>query len=477
MLRGSAIVLALGLLGLALGFAREWLLVRAWGAGVLSDGFIVGVFLPEAVRMTLSTGLLGSVALTLWAAHRDGPRAGPWSALLGAQLGALGLAAALLLALAPGVWVGLVGPGLAEAARGVGTQVLAVAAWALPFLLLAAWLTVFHHAEERFFWPAAGGVLFNGPPVAYLVLLGGRARPEVLALAQVAGAALACAVLVPRAWRAGWRPWGRDLPWRDSLVFYRRLLPLLASGAASQGGVWLERVLASFLDAGSVTVVHLARKLMGLPAMLITALSQVALARLVGSGERARVLAQALGLAALVASPAALATVALAPLLARWILPDAAGTATLAALVALFALALVPAGWNALLARWFYAHGETLQPTRVEVLGMGVQVAVTAGAFPLLGVYAFPAGTLAGVGWVWWRLLRRTPLRLHRFRLLGHLALLALVLLGLTYSPLPWAAPLTAGALLLALGLAGLAWGALLARTRARAKGHGEAGP
>lgn len=468
MLRGSAIVLALGLLGLALGFAREWLLVRAWGAGELSDGFIVGVFLPEAARMTLSTGLLGSVALALWAAHRGGPRAGPWSALIGGQLLALGLALALTVWAAPGVWVHWVGPGLAGPALAVGGRVLAVAAWALPFLFLAAWLSVFHHAEERFFWPAAGGILFNGPPVAYLALLGARARPEVVALAQVAGAALACAVLLPGAWRAGWRPWARRLPWGESAVFYRRLGPLLASSGASQAGVWLERFLASYLESGSVTLVHLARKLMGLPAMMVTALSQVALARLVGSGERERVLAQALGFAGLVAMPAALAACALAPLVADWVLPPASDRGALAALVGLFALALVPAGWNALLARWFYAHGDTLHPTRIEIAGTLVQMAGTAGAFPWLGLYAFPVGTLAGALYVWWRLMGDGPQARARPLLLGGLGLLSLVLAGLWLRPLPWEDPGPALAALAALVLAGTGLGGWLARRLAR---------
>ena len=46
--------------------AREWLLVAAWGAGSRSDGFLVAVFLPEALRMTLAAGLLAAAALPLY---------------------------------------------------------------------------------------------------------------------------------------------------------------------------------------------------------------------------------------------------------------------------------------------------------------------------------------------------------------------------------------------------------------------------
>lgn len=47
---GSAFWLTLAtLLGLCLGFAREWLLVASWGAGERSDAFLIALFLPEAL--------------------------------------------------------------------------------------------------------------------------------------------------------------------------------------------------------------------------------------------------------------------------------------------------------------------------------------------------------------------------------------------------------------------------------------------
>lgn len=61
---GSTLWLTLATLtGLAAGFAREWLLVAAWGAGGQSDAFLVSMFLPEALRMSLAAGLLSAAAL------------------------------------------------------------------------------------------------------------------------------------------------------------------------------------------------------------------------------------------------------------------------------------------------------------------------------------------------------------------------------------------------------------------------------
>ena len=76
---GSTLWLTLATLtGLAAGFAREWLLVAAWGASGRSDAFLVSLFLPEALRMALAAGLLSAAALPLYQQRSaQAPRRGP----------------------------------------------------------------------------------------------------------------------------------------------------------------------------------------------------------------------------------------------------------------------------------------------------------------------------------------------------------------------------------------------------------------
>ncbi|WP_337883982.1 lipid II flippase MurJ, partial [Chromobacterium haemolyticum] len=97
---GPAALLTLATLaGLLAGFAREWLLVAAWGAGGRSDAFLVAMFLPEALRTLLAGGLLSAALLPLWQAQTPARR-GAWLAgQLRHWLGVgLGLAALLSLA-------------------------------------------------------------------------------------------------------------------------------------------------------------------------------------------------------------------------------------------------------------------------------------------------------------------------------------------------------------------------------------------
>src|SRR5579872_2128085 len=96
-LLGSTLWLTLATLtGLAAGFAREWLLVAAWGAGGRSDSFLVALFLPEALRMALAAGLFSAAALPLYQQRAPAEKAA-WLGALAPRLLLCGLLLALLL--------------------------------------------------------------------------------------------------------------------------------------------------------------------------------------------------------------------------------------------------------------------------------------------------------------------------------------------------------------------------------------------
>ncbi|MDR6354268.1 peptidoglycan biosynthesis protein MviN/MurJ (putative lipid II flippase) [Pseudomonas psychrotolerans] len=133
---GSTLWLTLATLaGLVLGFAREWLLVHAWGAGLTSDAFLVALFLPEAVRTALAAGLLSNAALPLYQQRLGADRA-RWLEALAPSMLLLGAGLALLLTLGAGAWTGVVGAGLSETGGELAAEALKILAWCLPGLLL-----------------------------------------------------------------------------------------------------------------------------------------------------------------------------------------------------------------------------------------------------------------------------------------------------------------------------------------------------
>ncbi|PQZ85579.1 MULTISPECIES: lipid II flippase MurJ [Pseudomonas] len=396
---GSAVWLTLAtLLGLCLGFAREWLLVAAWGAGERSDAFLIALFLPEALRMSLAGGVLSAAALPLYLARKDNERLG-WLAVLFPALLVVALVTSLVLTLLAPWLVQVLGPGLAASATVLAASNLQVVAWCVPGLMLHALFSIPLQASERFVLAGLGSLLFNLPPVMYLALAGTATQPHTLALACLAGSLLMPLALLPSVWRQGWRPWH----WQRSMTPLRelgqRIGPLLLSNGASQGLALIERLVASLLGEGAVTWVNLARKLMNLPLIALMSLNQVLLGMMSRrqGDERLALLKRGLETASVLTLPAGVGLVAAAPSLVALLLPRQSADSPLPLLLAWFAVPLVFGAWNALLARYAYAAGDTRQPLRCELLGSLVNVLLL-GALPFVfGLAGIPLAALAGV--------------------------------------------------------------------------------
>lgn len=386
------------LLGLCLGFAREWLLVTSWGAGEQSDAFLIGLFLPEALRISLAGGLLSAAALPLFL-QRSGQRQLDWLAAMLPALAGLALLLSLLIyATAPWL-VKLLGPGLAAPASAQAANNLQVLVWCIPGLMLHALFTVALHARERFVLAGLGSLLFNLPPVIYLSLNGLNSEPLQLARYCLLGSLLMPLILLPALWALGWRPWHWRQPGAELRELGQRIGPLLLSSAASQGLTLLERLVASLLGEGAVTWVNLARKLINLPLVALMSLNQVLLSmmsRRQGS-ERLQMLRRGIESASLLTLPAGVGLIAAAPSLVTLMLPEHGNQSPLPHLLAWFAVPLVMGCWNALLARYAYADGDTRLPLRCELLGSAVNAVLLAVLPFAFGLAGLPLAASAGV--------------------------------------------------------------------------------
>jgi len=385
--------------GLALGFGREWLLVDAWGAGARTDGFLVALFVPEAIRMTLAAGLLSSAALPLFQ-RVAAPQQPRWIAT---QLGSLlltGVLIALVLSVASTLWVTVIGPGMAPAVRQVAASSLMLLAWTVPLVMVHALAAAVGQAKEHFMLAGLGSFLYNLPAVIVLLLQRSHTQERTLALAFVAGAVLMMLSVLPLLWRAGWRPWQWNWNGSDARALYRKLGPLLVSAGASQGLVLLERICASFLGEGAITVVNLARKLVNLPLVALMSLNQVVLARMTRLAGDAAARRHALQIGLLVTAsmtlPAAVGMVGAAPSLVELFLPAGMAQGQLPLLLAWFACVIVFGAWNALLARYAYATGDTVLPMRCELQGSALNAAALLLVPALTGAAGIAWAALAG---------------------------------------------------------------------------------
>lgn len=444
---GAAGLLALvTLTGLAAGLAREWLLVANWGAGARADAFLIAMFLPEAIRTVLGGGVISSAGLALWQAHRaqddESPVTGlqrEWLGRMSASLGLVGLGLAIVLSLGAPLWVWLVGPGLSPEQRHTTEDVLRLLAWSVPGMWLHALWSVPLQASGRFVLAGLGSLLYNLPPVAYMAWARHDATEMGLAWCFVLGGLLMGLLLWPSMRRRGlaWADWRPH--WASLRELGVRLAPLLGSAGVGQGLMLLERIVASYLGDGVVTVLNLARKLVNLPLLALMAVNQVLLglmSRRAAGSERVAMLRQGMALITTVSCPAAVGLLLSTQALVVLLFPKVQGAQVLGPVLAWYAVSLVVASWNLLLGRYNHAAGNTRLPFECELAG-GLAQALS---LPLLawafGVQGMAAALLLGIvvngGLLWWRsgLWGRVPLWPH---LLGSGVLLALA--GLWLAP------------------------------------------
>ncbi|MEJ2795492.1 lipid II flippase MurJ [Iodobacter sp. LRB] len=414
MLNNTVFLTLATLAGLILGFAREWLLVADWGAGARTDAYLVALFLPEALRTMLAGGLLSAAALPLWQAQ---PASAQPYWLAGQVRHFLWLALALALAITLGApyLVKIIGLGLSAADALQAAQSLRCLAWVIPGIFLHAIFTIPMQANSRFVLPGLGSFLFNLPVVIYLGLAKTAADPLTLAQCFILGSILMLLPLLPPVWRMGWRPW-YAAPRGQTIAVWRQLWPLLSSSAASQGLTLLERLVASFLGEGSITLLNLARKLVNIPLIALMSLNQILLGKMSGEGHMARrkMLDTGLLLCTLLTLPAAVGLIASAPALVDLLLPHGLAQGPLPALLALFAVSIVFGAWNALLARYYYAAADTRTPLICELSGSAVQAVLLLGLPCFLGIWGMAGAVMGGVLSTAWMLCRNIDQALLR---------------------------------------------------------------
>ncbi len=429
-------------LGLALGFARELLLLHSFGASDLLDALIVALFLPEAIRIVLGGGGLAAAMLPLWLACEPNQRQ-RWSATQTLQLIALTIAVSGTLTLVARYVVAVLAPGMSAVAAQSASEFFTVTIWCLPAIVLHAILATIHQAERRFFLQGLAGVFFNIPALLYLSI---ATAPELQTVAwcTVLGSILMPLPLLRGAWHAGWRPFTARFDRAQAAVLYRRLGPLIVASAANQGVVWVERAVASLLGEGVIVLVNLARKLINIIAVGLMSLGQVLLSHFSNEdrAKAAALLQLSVRWLLILCLPVVTAAILFArPLIA--LLPIRIAVAeqqTLAWLVMGFATAVPLAAFNMVFARWRYGLGDTTSSTKVELFGMALQALLAFLLVKYFGLAAIPGAAFIATATMSWLFVQRGLVPLRMRQLVVH-ALLIVAICALA----AWLAPVTAG--------------------------------
>lgn len=265
---GLAGVFVLTLAGKIVAFVKDAMVASTFGVSDSLDAFML-VFGLMTFAATMLAGGLPESFLPAYVAlkHRRGARRADRMAV---QTCLFHLASVVLvgacMVLAGHQFIEHFASGFSAAKRELAQHLLVRLA---PFMIcfgmsyqFGAWM----RADKRFFLVAGAPLLV--PLTIIVFLLATRTAPDVnvLLLGTNIGAALQCAVLLRTLWRqlpGDWRWWRRVLRvWEPSLrIAGRNALPFLIGGIAFSSAAVVDQTMASWLPAGSVTVLGYSDKL------------------------------------------------------------------------------------------------------------------------------------------------------------------------------------------------------------------------
>lgn len=386
LLKSLAAVSSITMVSRVLGFVRDTILARVFGAGIATDAFFIAFKLPNLLRRIFAEGAFSQAFVPILAEYKTQQGDEATRTFIAYVSGLLTLVLALVTALgilaAPWVvWV--TAPGFVDSTEKyqLTTDLLRVT---FPYILLISLSSLagaILNTWNRFSVPAFVPTLLNVAMIGFTLFLTPYFDPPIMALAWgvLAGGLAQLLYQLPHLKKIGMLVLPR-LNLRDSGVWrvLKQMLPAILGVSVSQISLIINTIFASFLVAGSVSWMYYADRLMELPSgVLGVALGTILLPTLAKTyanrdrHEYSRILDWGLRLCFLLVLPCTLAMAILAEPLTvalfqygKFTAHDAAMTqrALIAYSVGLLAIILVK-----VLAPGFYAQQNIRTPVKIAV--------------------------------------------------------------------------------------------------------------
>lgn len=403
LLKALAAISSMTLLSRIMGFVRDVLIARIFGAGLATDAFFVAFRIPNLLRRLFAEGAFSQAFVPILAEYRNRRSPEDTRSLVDhvAALLALALAVVTLIGIiAAPIVIYVSAPGFYATPQKFGLTVtlLRIAFPYILFISLVSFAGGILNTYGRFSVPAFTPVLLNLSFIGCALWLAPHVNPPVLALAWAVflGGMLQLAFQAPFLARLDMLPRLR-LKFNDEGVW--RVLKLMGPAvfgvSIGQLSMLINTIFASFLVTGSVSWLYYADRLMEFPtALLGVALGSILLPSLAkyhadeSREEYSTLLDWGLRLTVLLALPAALALALLAVPLIATLFYHGAFTGddvwmTRSALIA-YSLGLLGLILVKVLAPGFYARQNIKTPVKIAVITLvATQLMNLAFIFPL----------------------------------------------------------------------------------------------
>ena len=327
LLKSLATISSMTLLSRILGFVRDTVIARAFGAGLVTDAFFVAFRIPNLLRRLFAEGAFAQAFVPILAEYKNRRGEAETRLLVDHVAGLLALALFIVtligIAAAP-VIVYVSAPGFSADSQkfALTIDLLRITFPYILFVSLVSLAGGILNTHSRFSVPALTPALLNLSFIGFALWAAPYFDPPVMALAWAVfcGGALQLAFQVPFLLRLKLLPRFRlDLGDEGVWRVVRQMGPAVFGVSISQVSLLINTIIASFLVSGSVSWLYYADRLMEFPTGLLgVALGTILLPSLArhyadaSPGEYAKLLDWGLRLTLMLALPAAAALALLA---------------------------------------------------------------------------------------------------------------------------------------------------------------------
>jgi len=401
----AAAVAALSVLSSLLGLVRDLSLAGLFGASGATDAFLVAWTVPETVTPLLLEGAMTFLLVPLFVAEIV--RVGSITRLVRLTLLPYLLLLLILTALtivgAP-VLVRLLAPALSDPELAV--QCFRYACLTIFFMGVAGYLVAALRAHDSFVRPALIYAAYNVGILSCMFLLRDRLGVLSAAIGLAVGSVMMVAVQLPQFLRLVSL---KGLECRMSRKFFTAsmvFLPIAIYTLGRQAQVFVERIVGSTLDAGSISHMNYASKIGQIPLLLVLPIATVAFPSLArAAATSAGVASQAdrvLRLVVLMTLPAMMFLIMFAYPAVQFMFErgafDASDTAATSGVLTLYGFGLLGQVLVSVGTLVAFAHrGQVWMPAIAAGACLVVTIVLDVALSPALGVRALGIGNAGGI--------------------------------------------------------------------------------
>jgi len=396
--QSALIIMIMNLLSRLLGFGRETVIARQYGATYLTDAYLVAYTIPYFLQAVLGMALVSSIVpvITRYLVRGEEEEAWKiasitlnWTTLFMTIFTVLGMAGS-------GLLVRLTAPGFDQAATDVAVFLTLIMFPSVIFMGAGQLITGILNAR-KYFAVAAFAPGFSSLVIILSVIIAGDLGIEYLAWGTLASFLGSLLIQLPALRRAGFKyKWLWSLHHPEVKGIFANLLPIFLGTAVNQIYLAINRIFASGLAEGSITALNYAGKLMNLPMGLFALAISTAIfpthseqAVHKEQGALAQTLLKGLRMVLLITIPAAAGLMALRIPIVRLLFErgafDASDTAMTADALLYFCLGMFAMAANMVITRAYYAVRDVKTPLYCGLLSIVVNIVASWGLIPFLG--------------------------------------------------------------------------------------------